>query len=485
MAAGAFVDDDGDGAISDLLGGTDCDDHDPLVYPGAAEVRDGKDNECDADGAADESLIAAGDIVISEIYYDTAGTPDQRHEWLEVFNPTPVPINLRSWTLSDQPGSSQQLTTIVADVIVPALGSAVLCAEIAVAEADGVACDYQYGFFELGNSADEVILRFGGLLVDEVWYDESPWPVALGESLQLDPSLLDATSNDLPASWCPTANDPATELASGDHGTPGATNLACGGGPAVVGVAPGDGIDEGGEEVRILGSGFVGVTSVEIDGTPCTSWQVQSTEEILCTTPAHAAGLVDVTVQTSGGSSTLVDGYRQTGVELVAFSALELNRPAATSSYVHLSSQSLFGRVTLSGVTGSCPASGSYAPSVLIAEVGYGPAGSDPRSNPGWQWFPAWCDSNPSSGKDEFIATLTVPVAGTYAYTFRFSEDGGADFAYADLTGSGDGFHTADLGVIYVGVEPPAPGVPTLPAPFLALLALAFAFLGANAARRR
>jgi hypothetical protein len=49
------VDEDGDGYFTGVVGG-DCDDHDPNTHPGAPEIIDGKDNNCD--GNADETYVA-------------------------------------------------------------------------------------------------------------------------------------------------------------------------------------------------------------------------------------------------------------------------------------------------------------------------------------------------------------------------------------------------------------------------------------------
>jgi hypothetical protein len=213
---------DYDGYPSDV----DCDDRDPNVFPGAPEIRDGKDNNCDPNGKADEGLIVSGDIIITEILYDSSEVPDERFEWFEVFNPTDISINMRTWLLRDQATSAQDIAVVNDDVIVPARGFAVFCHTLSSNLNGGVVCDYEYGHFNLTNTEDELILDFDGVIVDEVWYDENTgWPRATSGSLNLDPNAFFLDNND-PSNWC---NSPAIspELPNGDEATPGAANVDC------------------------------------------------------------------------------------------------------------------------------------------------------------------------------------------------------------------------------------------------------------------
>jgi hypothetical protein len=123
-----------------------------------------------------------------------------------------------------------------------------------------------------------------------------------------------------------------------------------------------------------------------------------------------------------------------------------LQFPASFSSGP--ASPQIYGRLNEAGIT---EAPGS--PAGVIAQVGYGPAGTDPRTNSGWQWFPA--SYNLQAGNDdEYAGALAFTANGTYSYTFRFSMNNGTDYTLADLNGAGStagaDFSPAQLGTATV-----------------------------------
>ena len=93
----------------------------------------------------------------------------------------------------------------------------------------------------------------------------------------------------------------------------------------------------------------------------------------------------------------------------------------------------------------------------IVAQVGHGPLGSDPRGgNPAWLWIPATFNLQVGND-DEYQATFIVPFAPTNtqrSYTYRFSVDNGANYTYCDTDGNGTNgglsFSTANLGTLTI-----------------------------------
>ncbi len=82
------------------------------------------------------------------------------------------------------------------------------------------------------------------------------------------------------------------------------------GAPTVAAVAPGVGPVVGGTRVTVSGSGFRAGMQVLVGGVPATAVVVDPDgTELTALTPAHEAGVVDVSVNAPGGSATLVDGF--------------------------------------------------------------------------------------------------------------------------------------------------------------------------------
>ena len=87
------------------------------------------------------------------------------------------------------------------------------------------------------------------------------------------------------------------------NGTDSGTPAGDGSLPTVTSVVPNSGTTDGGTSVTITGFDFTGVTGVDFGSVAASSFTVDSTTQITATTPAEAAGTVDTTVTTGGGTS--------------------------------------------------------------------------------------------------------------------------------------------------------------------------------------
>ncbi|WP_414157974.1 putative Ig domain-containing protein [Pseudomonas sp. BNK-45] len=79
--------------------------------------------------------------------------------------------------------------------------------------------------------------------------------------------------------------------------------------PTLTAVTPNNGSTAGATSVTLTGTNLTGATAVSFGGTSATGYIVNNATTITATTPAHAAGAVNVVVTTPGGTATLTNGY--------------------------------------------------------------------------------------------------------------------------------------------------------------------------------
>lgn len=160
---------------------------------------------------------AAGDLVVSEVMADPAGS-DTAQEWFEVYVKTDVDLN--GLELGTALGSPDDTLTST-DCLAVTAGRFLLFARSTDSTMNGgLPAPYQTESLSLTNSGGTIVLSVGGNLVDSAPYASA----TTGASFSLDPTKLDATSNDDTASWCAGK----TTYGAGGKGTPGAANDSCG-----------------------------------------------------------------------------------------------------------------------------------------------------------------------------------------------------------------------------------------------------------------
>jgi fibronectin type 3 domain-containing protein len=119
--------------------------------------------------------------------------------------------------------------------------------------------------------------------------------------------------------------------------------------------------------------------------------------------------------------------------------------------------ENAYGQVWIDGVTNQPGA----APD-LLAQLGFGPAGSDPNGNMDWVWVNASFNVD-AGNNDEFVASMLPESIGAFDYAFRYSTTNGFDWVYADLDGTDNGYSPAQAGKLTVnpGSDTTAPDMPT------------------------
>ena len=232
----------------------DCNDHSSIqrtigVEGSSSAQADGVDNDCD--GVADEGLIVAGDLAITEILVAAAPpTSDGPSEYVEVFNASSHDVDLRGWEVEvDDLGiPTTTVFTFPSGVdespLLIAAGERVVLARSANATVYGYdIADYYWSAAAFSDLGGSLTLSFGTTDVDVVTWlstgcmsdcDDPTSPGYAGPSwwrpgyamglkeadvLGADP----ATANDDDANWC-EQRDPLVPV----HGSPGAAPIVLG-----------------------------------------------------------------------------------------------------------------------------------------------------------------------------------------------------------------------------------------------------------------
>jgi hypothetical protein len=151
------------------------------------------------------------------------------------------------------------------------------------------------------DSAGHFAFSGGGTAIDGVVQPNGTWSATLGASTGCT-SAGTASGTCSSTSFCSGtysySGNNGTFSFTLSNGTPTPTPA-----PAVTSVNPNTGLTTGGTSVTITGTNLSGATAVTFGGTAATAFTINGATSISATSPAHAAGPVDVVVTTSGGTS--------------------------------------------------------------------------------------------------------------------------------------------------------------------------------------
>ena len=211
--------------------------------------------------------------------------------------------------------------------------------------------------------------------------------------------------------------------------TPGGTSPTVSGDiykyvPSVTSVSPTSGPTTGGTTVTINGTGFTGATGVSFGGTAAT-FSVKSSSQISATAPAGAAGTVDITVTTPGGTSATSTNDQYTYVTPPTVTRVSPSSgPAAGGTSVTIAGTNFTGATAVSfggtaastftvtsatSITATSPA-GSGAVDVTVTIPGGGTSATN--SSDVFKYVPSVTSVSPTSGPTAGGTSVTINGTG-------------------------------------------------------------------------
>jgi len=209
---------DQDNADGDKLGDA-CDN--------CPKVKNDDQADVDKDGIGDACAKAApnvppGALLITEIMAKSKSGGGDKGEWVELYNPSTVDIDLDGLTFRYKT-TLKKIDTGGKPLVVKSKAYIVLGASANPADNGGATVSWVWKGIGLSNTGADLAIMAGTQIIDLVKYGKSkPWPtLTTGASIQLKTASYGALTNDAGANWCLSATEFGTAKLKG---TPGKAN---------------------------------------------------------------------------------------------------------------------------------------------------------------------------------------------------------------------------------------------------------------------
>ncbi len=177
----------------------------------------------------------------------------------------------------------------------------------------------------------------------------------------------------------------------------------------VTAVDPSKGDTAGGTAVTVTGAHFAPTAMVQFGGVDATDIMVEfGGNTLTCKAPAHAAGLVDVTVKNANGQSGMLKdafSYQAPAAPTATLVPLGTSSTVAAGQQWDLSALVAIGTVTAApGVTPD-----------LAVMLGTGATGTDPDKDGGqWTWTAAQYDGEGKVGDEQWTSQMPALAKGNW-----------------------------------------------------------------------